>query len=73
MCVWETRQYAQELDESTHDRSVCVCVRVCVCVCVRVCVCVCVRVCVCERVCVCVFVCVCWDIDGVVSMVVCES
>ena len=35
MCVWETRKYAQELDESNHERLVCVCVRVCV----RVCVC----------------------------------
>ena len=40
--VWETRKYAQELDESNHERSVCVCVRVCVCVCVCVCVWVCV-------------------------------
>ena len=34
VCVWETRKYAQELDESNHERSVCVCV--CVCACVRV-------------------------------------
>ena len=32
VCVWETRKYAQELDESNHERSVCVCVRVCACV-----------------------------------------
>ena len=36
VCVWETRKYAQELDESNHERSVCVCVRVCVCACVCV-------------------------------------
>ena len=28
VCVWETRKYAQELDESNHERSVSVCVRV---------------------------------------------
>ena len=52
VCMWETRKYAHELDESNHERSVCVCVCACVrvCMCVRVfelkklpCVCVCVQ------------------------------